>query len=395
MKIFIKGLHSCVMRKQKVEQYKAFLLANGHSILTEPEGCDYVLIWTCAFRGDIRDFSLDIIDGFRASHPGKVIVAGCLPDIVSDVAKTRPDLIVVPWKEDEAIMQGLFGASPTLDSLLSIFSEERICEDAMQFRKEHADTDVTFHDQFIKLVVSEGCYFECAYCSEKLAFPPFRSMPFEGLVSSCREQMERTGVTDVILMADSLGQYGMDTGTDFPALIDAILALSPKVRIAFNNLNPANFVQYMEHFGRYIDAGRIKHLNLPIQSGSDHVLKRMNRPYTVADIDAMFSFLKSKNFTAFDTHLIMGFPGERDEDVEATVAFILKHRPQYVLLSKYMESLNAPSARLDGKVPAETAKRRIVDAERRFKAAGIICNSDESDLSKERLRKINLREERL
>ncbi|MBF0429157.1 MAG: radical SAM protein [Magnetococcales bacterium] len=138
----------------------------------------------------------------------------------------------------------------------------------------------------------------------------------------------------------------------------------------------------------FIAQGLIKHLNLPIQSASDRVLKRMNRLYTKDDIRMVFGMLNTMGFRAFDTHVIAGFPGETDADFAETLDLLVEYKPQYAMVSKYMESLNAPAARLDGKVDDETVWRRLRAAEERLSGAGIICNCDGSELSVTRIERL-------
>jgi tRNA-2-methylthio-N6-dimethylallyladenosine synthase len=133
----------------------------------------------------------------------------------------------------------------------------------------------------------------------------------------------------------------------------------------------------------------IEHLNLPIQSGSNAVLAQMNRRYTVEQLRGLFGGLDDAGFRDFDTHIIVGFPGETNEDFRQTVALVLEIKPRYVLLSKYLESPRAPSAQLPGKVSDGEARQRMDEASRRFVEAGIICNWEGSDLAKERLRRLN------
>lgn len=385
MKVCLIGLNSCVMRKQKLEQYKLYFRANDHVIVENIAEADCCLVWTCGFRADFRDSCLFALNAVLKKCPGETIITGCLPDICPELLPRTPRSRIVTWRDDAKVLDALYSQGIPLDSFSPIFAEPRKCEDTASFRKHNPGADVTFHDQFIKLVIAEGCLFDCTYCSEKLAFPPFQSFPLPALLSATKAMMERTGVYDVILMADSLGQYGQDIGETFPGLLKALCAFDPRVGIALNNINPANFVAQLDDMSKLIQQGRMRHLNLPIQSASDKILKLMNRAYNQADLHRIYERLASLDFTAHDTHLIAGFPGETAKDFQESIDFILRHKPRYVLLSRYMESQAAPSARLGNKVDAPTMRSRLLEAEVVFAKAGIICNSDGSDLSRQRL----------
>ena len=386
MKIAIKRFNSCVMRRQKLQQYEDVLIKAGHEIVDDHRESDAVIIWTCAFRSDFRDACLDAVKQVRDESPGKVYAGGCMPDIAPEKLKEIPGVELMVWRDDKEFFARTFCSEDVLDACWGAYGENRFCENTAEFRKENPDKDATFHDQFVKLVISEGCEYTCAYCSERLAFPPFRSVPPEELEKQCKNLIEQNPGADVMLMADSLGQYGIDIGTTFPALVRRLMAIGPDIKFAFNNLNPASVVEYYDDFRELFSQGRIAHLNLPIQSASDRVLKRMNRAYSKKELCRVFELLREYDIKAFDTHVIIGFPGEREEDVHETIEFLLEYKPQYVLASIYMESPAAPSTALTEKVDRDESVRRIklvVDA---LNKADVICNSDGSELIQNRFK---------
>jgi MiaB/RimO family radical SAM methylthiotransferase len=389
MRFFLRGLNGCIMRKQKLEQYRQFLLAGGHEVVDTIEVSDACIIWTCAFRKDFMENSLAVIDDYQDNYRGEIIVGGCLPDIAPEILKKRFSGRVINWREDVSKLAEIVGdKGKSAADFTPVFIEAKLCDDAEQYRRENPDKDATFHDQFIKLVISEGCNFKCAYCSERLAFPPFRSFAEEELVDACRRMVEETGDHNVVLLADSLGEYGHDFGSNLPALIKNLRAIHPEMKIALNNLNPASFIQYFEEITTFIKEGTIKHINLPIQSASSRILKLMNRSYDRDDIEKIFNWLNAAGFTEFDTHVIIGFPGETDRDVDETIEFIVRHKPKYVLASKYLETPGMTSAKLPDKVDEKRQLQRLHRFAEAMQNAGIICNSEEGEIIKNRFQRI-------
>lgn len=257
MRIFLKGLNGCVMRKQKLKQYKQFLVANGHKIESNIESSNVCLIWTCAFRGDVLNNSISEIQRYKREYKSELIVAGCLPDIAPDILKKHFSGFIINWRDDANKLDEFFGAkTQSAKQFTPVFIEEKLCDDAEKYRNENPDRDATFHDQFIKLVVSEGCNYNCTYCSERLAFPPYRSFPEDELVESCYRMIKETGVFDIILLADSLGEYGRDIGSSLPALMNKLKSIHPEIRFALNNLNPASFIEYYNAMIDFIKKGR-------------------------------------------------------------------------------------------------------------------------------------------
>lgn len=390
MRVFVKGLNTCPQRNQKLQQYLTFLQANGHEVVDSPEGSDNILVWTCGFRGDVRDNSNDQLTAYNEQHRGKVIAAGCLPKISPTVLTEAFDGEIVEWtSEEEELERRFYTGAMTLAEAEKVYTKAAVCSNAEQFRRENPEADVIFHDQFIQLMVAEGCPFKCTYCSERLAFPDFRSFPEADLIESCVARMRETGYFDVVLIADCLGEYGKDSNSSLVNLVSRLATAEPRVRVAFSNFHPINFIEDLEGFVGLIKEGRIRHLNLPIQSANDRILKLMARSYTKEQISRALGALNELNFTEFDTHVIVGFPSETDEEFDETIEFLLHHRPKHVLLSQFMGCEDAPAAKLPDKVDPAVMRRRSDDAERRLRAAGILVNNEGSELIKERFRRLN------
>ncbi len=391
MKVFVKGLNSCGMRKANLRRYADFILENGHEISRSPQDSDVILLWTCAFRGDFLNNSVGEIKRYSKEYDAELIVCGCLPDIDEEALKQNFSGRLIRWRDDERRMQECFGApNKKLSEIQWLLAEDSLCDDVEEFREENPDKDAFFIDQFNRLFVTEGCRFECAYCSERLAFPPCRSFSEEHLVQACRRMIERNGKLDVMLLGDSIGDYGHDTGSSLPNLMYKLKSINPDMRIALQGMNPASFMKFYDHMEHFLRNDGICHLQLPIQSASDRILNLMNRPYTKADISEIFNLLNRVGFSELDTHLIIGFPSETEQDIEETMSFILEHKPKYVLVSSYMESAAMVSSALENKVDDDTKKRRMRKVESQLKAAGILCNTDDSELSAERCRRLNL-----
>jgi tRNA A37 methylthiotransferase MiaB len=332
--------------------------------------------------------SIEKINYYLNHYSQPIIVTGCVPDIDPDCLPQNGRVKIIKWRDDVYGFDRQFQAKTSLSSFDTIFLEDQVCPNIEKYKKENPTADVTFQDQFVKVVVSEGCIYNCSYCSERLAFPKFRSFdPFE-LVRRLKIITKTTKVFEAILIADSLGLYGKDIGWSLPDLIFLFKSEIPKLKLALNNLHPVNFLEYESEIINFIKDGTIIHLNLPIQSASDKILRKMNRLYNSDDIRRIFTTLRKMNFPNFDTHVIIGFPGEDEEDFKITTDFLIECGPRYVLCSAYLDCVNAPSYTLDNKVPHDIIEDRLMILERKLREVGIVCNSDQSDLSKERLRRL-------
>lgn len=386
MRIYVRGLNSCIQRKSDVARYRRYLKANGHTLVASPEESDLILLWTCAFRDDHRVNSLNKIKAYKR-YDAELVVCGCLPSIDEEGLRDAFQGHFFAWKDDAERLPEILGAGAGgLADCGRVAGERDIGTDLLTFRKENPAYKVAYGDQFLKLFVSEGCSLECAYCVERLAFPPYRSIPIDELVSETRNLMLKTGSSKVVLWADSLGEYGRDRGDSLLDLIRELLRIDG-LRIGLENLNPQHAVEFFDPLMDLVRSGDIFLLNMPIQSASDRLLGLMARKYSRAELNTIFGTLKAACFTEVETHVIVGFPTETEDEYEDTVDFLLSYSPKYVTLSGYMEARAAVSAGILPKVESSEIRKRVLDAARICQEKGIVCNYDNSTLSRERFEK--------
>jgi len=378
-KIYIHALNSCGMRNVQIESLRGYFF-QGIMVVDKIEEADTIWIWTCAFRADYRDHSLKAIENFSREYGEEnIIVGGCLPDIYPDELKHFRGK-VVPWKSME------FG------NYLPHLFRSALYTDEKKFRAEHPDEDCPYVGRYIQLYIGEGCDEHCTYCSEKLAFPPFKSYPPEKILESAIRATTYGEKPHFCLLADNTFAYGMDINFGATAniikLIRMIIAKIPDAKFAIQDVHPRLIHVYLSEISRLIKQGRILHLQIPIQSASDKVLKAMKRGYDVNMLDEIFSRMLAIGFKMIDTHLIIGFPGSGEEDFNDTIKFCRHYKIRYVMASAYMEAPAAPSAKIKPKCIPWVLDARLDQAQQLFEMDGIICNIDGGDLAKERFRRM-------
>jgi len=389
MKIYIRGLYPCDCRKINVVHYRDYFEANGHRVVDSMDQSDLVLVWSCGFRADYRQNSISVIQELLKTGK-RIVVAGCLPGIDYELLKNNCEgAALIKWADDHSAFDAFFQATVPMQTVQRRYAVPKLVDDLAAHRQRGGKGDFTFSDQFLKLFISEGCNCRCTYCSEKLTFPPYHSYPEDRLVAACREVVTASGHHEIMLIADNVGEYGLDIGTTLPQLMEKLFAIDPRIRIGIQNLHPQYFLKYFEQFAAFLKAGRVLHLRLPIQSASDAVLARMERGYTRADSDKVFGYFVANGFNDFSTDVIAGFPGETDDDFNQTVAFVESHIPTYVNLSAFMGSKGIRANSFEGQIPDEVKLERLRRADRIFSGLGIYCNTDFGELSNRRRRLIN------
>jgi len=374
------------MRNVRISSYRNFLIASGHTIVDKIEDADGILIWTCAFRKDTRDHSISEI--VKCSKNKKeVFVAGCLPDIDKKYLARHFNGKVIPWRNDNILIRRYFGAGKiVVDDMPLVLAKEQLYEDEVKFRREHPGYAVPYIGRYIQLYIAEGCPWECSYCSERLAFPPFKSYPEDQILEAARREVNHSGKKKIILLADSVGDYGRDTGSSLPKLIRRIRKEIPGAIIAMQDLNPIYFLNFRDDMVEFIKEGFIAHFQIPYQSANDRMLKMMNRPYTKNDLVRVFGTLNEVKFKEIDSHIIVGFLNETEDEFKESVQFAIDYKIKYMLVNSFLESPNMEIAKFRNKVSWREKEKRIKYARQKFQEAGIICNYDHSSFAEERFK---------
>ena len=203
--------------------------------------------------------------------------------------------------------------------------------------------------------IEEGCLDACAYCSTRLVKGRLHSYPAADIVQQVKSLVS-DGCVEIQLTGQDCGCYGFDTGTNLAELVQQILAEVPgnyKMRLGMGN--PRHMLRYIDPLLKCFKDERVyKFIHLPVQSGSDSVLKAMNRKHNVQDyIDLAETFNKNLPLFTLSTDLIVGFPGESEQDFQGTLDILEKTRPTVCNITRFVARPNTPAYNMAGVVPDE------------------------------------------
>lgn len=332
----------CATNLVENSSYTQYLNGHDYERTRDPEQADYILINTCAYTTDQENKSVDKIEELSLKYPNaKVLVGGCLPKIAPD-------------KVSSLGIEGKFGPGDIkkLGEILNIDSEESSClsnsfdpEDYGELTFKHRfllflrplyfkfeklfrknfqplhniiDT-VIINEEFTPIVVSQGCDGKCTFCSIKAAKGNVKSRPLEVILFEIKKALQQ-GKKKIWIIGDDIGCYGIDRGSSFPDLIRNILAIKEDFQIVINYTEPYFFLKYFSEIKELFKDERILNVNLPIQSGSNHIIKKMGRNYDITQVYKKLNILKASSpHLVVKTNIIVGFPGERLKDFIASI----------------------------------------------------------------------------
>jgi len=307
----------------KVNQYESqwmlqILRQQGHSVTEALDlECDCIIINTCAVTNEAERKSLQMIRRMKRRYPeSKIVAAGCL-------AQLNPHLF---WSECNRIVGNQYK-----DRFLEIIEDDSISTQAFipfdynQTRSLHHRLCPNEVHHRVGVMIEEGCNQACSYCIIPLARGRTpNSKPVERVVQEIKGLVDQ-GVKEVVLTGINLQLYKDNSfqgnETDLVSLIDQILCIPGDFRLRVSSLNPEGESHKWVPIFRHTKM--CPHLHLSIQSGSNQVLRKMNRKYTIDKVYEWVDRLRSVNQKfSFSTDLIVGFPGETETDFLETVRLV-------------------------------------------------------------------------
>jgi len=344
--------YGCQMNVADTELIVGTLGAHGYERVPTPEQADVILLNTCAIREHAEERVLGRL-GALAGHkrrPGvRIGVTGCMAQHLRDKLREQApvvDLLVGP--DGYRHLPQLLGADEVDPHVGLRLDPEETYADLPIARDGRVRAWVT---------IMRGCDRFCTFCVVPFVRGRERSLPGPLLVEQVRAAVE-AGAREVVLLGQTVNAYRHDEW-DFPRLLRAVAAVPGVVRVRFTSPHPAETTDAM------IDAMAecetlAPQLHLPVQSGSDRVLERMARDYTVAQYENLVWRLRRRiPGIALSTDVIVGFPGEDEGDFAATVDLMRRVRYDSAFLFKYSCREGTRAAKWDETVSEEEKGRRL------------------------------------
>ncbi len=372
MKTFYIETFGCQMNVHDSEKVVGTLVAQGYSAVDTPEAADLVLYNTCSIRDKAEQKVFHRLQQFKRAGKDKVFgVLGC-------VAQQEGEKIF-----DRAPHVGLVCGSASYNKLPELLVQvergDRRVTGLSLATDETFETPLTRRDNPHRayITIIEGCDKSCAYCVVPFTRGPERSRTSASVIEEAR-QLAASGYTEIQLLGQNVNSYRDPSpgGWDFAALLARVGEVAGIRRVRFTTSHPRDFTR--EIVGA-IDANPAlcNHVHLPVQSGSDPVLDRMQRLYTRDDYLRRIEWMKrSPRGIAITTDIIVGFPGETEADFERTLQLIADVEYDSMFSFKYSPRPNTGALALDGQIPEEEKSRRLTILQERQRAIQIRRNAE-------------------
>ncbi len=340
MKVYLE-VYGCTANKGDASLALGLLKENNHETVDNIDDAEVLILLTCTVIGTTEQRMLSRLRSFNKM--GKhIIVAGCMAPIQSDLIKSiAPDAELLPPQYTHHIVDLVEGKS------VSFTNKNKTC-----FPKYFGETTAP-------ISISEGCLFSCSYCITSLARGKLISYPVDQIVGDVCSAIKQ-GCKEIQLTAQDTGSYGLDTGHNLGELLEHVCQVDEEYRIRTGMMNPRTLLKHInEIIQAYGNSKIYKFLHLPIQSGDNDILQKMNRKYTVNDcMEIINQFRDIYPEIVIATDIIAGFPTETDEQFQHTVDLLKSVKPDITNITRYSARPHTKAKTMKGRIKTEIAKKR-------------------------------------
>ena len=352
MRVFLQAL-GCRLNEAELETWSRDCRARGFTLADDAAHADLVVINTCAVTAESVRKSRQLIRRARRGNPmAKLVVSGCYASLPSHGDNDGPGA-----ESAAELGVDLVVPNPDKDRLIEIAAEHLDLPVMPEVATEPGENPLLArgrHRAFVK--VQDGCRYRCAFCIVTEARGDERSRPIGEVVDEVR-RLHADGVNEVVLAGVHLGGYGSDGAGDLRTLVRAVLNDTDVPRVRLGSLEPwelsADFWSLFTH------PRLMPHLHLPMQSGADSVLRRMSRRCRTAEFRELVAAARAAvpgfNVT---TDIIVGFPGETDEEWAQTLAFSDEMQFGHIHIFAYSPRAGTKAAGMPGQIGRDVKRAR-------------------------------------
>ena len=333
----------CRLNEAELETWASQFLKLGHQVTTDSAEADIVVFNSCAVTSEADRKSRQQIGRLHRKNPqAKMIVTGCHASLNSDAVKSYlgVDMVIGNDQKDDLVEKAV-------DQLgLTVSEVEQPIQNSLFLRGRHR--------AFIK--VQDGCRYRCTYCIVTIARGEERSRSLVDIIDEINTLYQQ-GIQEIAVTGVHVGGYGSDIDSSLTVLLAEILKQTDMPRIRLASVEPWDLPD--NFFELFQNPRLMPHMHLPIQSGCDSVLKRMARRCKTEEFSHILKVARDASpLFNVTTDLIVGFPGETEEEWQQTMEYIENTGFGHMHIFSFSPREGTAAARFPGQIDKETKKDR-------------------------------------
>ncbi|MCL1984693.1 MAG: tRNA (N(6)-L-threonylcarbamoyladenosine(37)-C(2))-methylthiotransferase [Methanomassiliicoccaceae archaeon] len=342
MKYYVES-YGCTMNYGEGNSIAEKMRTLGHVPADSADDADIVVLNTCTVVDTTEKKMIERISELKKARK-EVIVTGCMAKVQrSRISVRLPDSLIIPPDSYDSFSDAVS------DKYKGTSSDRTV-------RGTGTNTDTRVSSI---IPIAQGCLGDCTYCITKHARGRLISYPVREITERFRNAL-KNGCKEIQITAQDTACYGLDIGTTLPRLIEELLTVPGDHRIRIGMMNPEHLEGILDGLMEVMNDERVyRFVHVPVQSGSDRVLKRMNRRYDVAQFIEMTERMRSfHDDISISTDLISGFPGESEEDHRKSLELIRTVSPDTVNVTRFSSRPGTEAASMAGQVHGRVSKER-------------------------------------
>ena len=344
----------CAKNRVDSENMLGMLRQKGFEIVSDPAEADVLFVNTCGFIESAKEESIEAIfemAQYKKQGNKKLFVTGCL-------AQRYPDALMSEIPEIDGIL-GVAEYARLFEMMEAADRRERPCYTANGARFLHTPRVLTTPGYSAYVKISDGCDNRCTYCAIPLIRGGYSSRPFEDIVEECKALAEE-GVTEITLIAQDTSRYGCDLGDGhylLPELLQAVSAIERihwvRVLYCYPDSTEDRLLDAIQQLPKVAP-----YLDLPLQHIDDTLLARMNRRGSAAWIKSRIAECRKRGIL-LRTTMIVGFPGETDEQFQTLLDFVKEARFERLGAFTYSAEEGTPAAKMPDQIDESVKQARL------------------------------------
>jgi tRNA-2-methylthio-N6-dimethylallyladenosine synthase len=369
-RVYIKT-YGCQMNERDTEQVSQMFVERGYTMTQTDSDADVVLINTCSVRDQAEQKALGKMGMVRRRRiPLVTGFMGCMAQSRGpELLEKQVDLVVGTQKYHRVVEY--------VDQIIKAKEEQQMDDERFSIVdvEEETDSQNTIRDHKLKenqgaafVSIMQGCNMKCTFCIVPYTRGGERGRPIAEIVSEVQRLAER-GVKEVTLLGQIVNLYGrhefpaVDGKSPFVQLLEAVHEVDGIQRIRFTSPHPIGYKKDLIEAFTYLPK-LAEHVHLPVQSGSDTILKRMHRPYTTAKFEELIARIReARPGIAVTTDVIVGFPGETEKEYLETRGLFERVQFDNAFIFRYSKRRGTPAAEMEEaiQVPERVKEERNQD----------------------------------
>lgn len=351
-KVYIETT-GCAVNRFYSEVISGKLIDQGFKIINDPRKADLIILNACSIKKPTEEKMIERAKKL-SRYPGHLIIIGCL--VNTSLNKLRELIPTASFFDVNNFLSIVNYTGELLNGnrVEALGNPINSTIPLMQSRR--------LDNPLVAVVpISRGCLGACTFCIDKLIWGNLKSYPIDKIISEIK-RLIALGVKEIRLSGQDTGPYGWDIGSNLAELLSKISEIPGDFRIRIGMASPDTIIRIIDDVLEIMvsDNRFYRYLHIPVQSGSDRILKLMRRKYNAELFKELVKLIRRRlgEDTTIATDIISSFPTETEEDHQATIELLRDTQPDIVNLSRYGDRPGVPASKIYPKVHSKVSKRR-------------------------------------